>query len=60
MNNDEYIKANTYFLMGGYNTLKTTLNKGFITMVHNLSKNYYRDKKDKIKTKNGRLLPNQN
>lgn len=60
MSNDEYIKNNTYFLMGGYNALKTNLNKNFITMVGNLSKNYYREKKQIVKKKHDKLLPNQN
>ena len=44
--------------MGGYNTLRSTLNKGFITMVYNLSKNYYREKKQIVKKKQDKLLPN--
>lgn len=58
-NGDDWVKNNFYFSMGGYNTLKTTQLKEFTTRVYNLSKDYYKQKKEIQKKKEKKLLPGQ-
>lgn len=47
--------------MGGFNSLKQggANNKEFITRVYNLSKQYYKDKKELVKRKTNKLVPGQ-
>ena len=60
LNGDDNIKSSNYFLQNGFEGLKTPgMMRKFVKSVHELIVSYYREKKNNIKRKQRRLLPNQ-